>query len=157
MRKSFIQTKPHLTLLLACPIIAVIAWIRRSYAVDVQLYDTYYVLRIDLIAELLITITLITSLLYWITRNRTGFPQLTVAHVLGTIGIAIYITSTMGYPPNNAVDTWTTFSPQQYKEWEDMRVRFMGAVVTFGAFQLLLVANLIVKGVKGFRPQTPDR
>lgn len=148
MRKSFIQTKPHMLLLLACPIIAVIAWMRRSYSVDVQLYDTYYILRIDLIAEFLITIILITSLLYWLTRNRTGFPQLTAAHVLATIGIALYITSTMGYPPNNAVDTWSTFSPQQYKEWEDMRVRFVGAVVTFGAFQLLLVVNLIVKWIK---------
>jgi len=149
MRKSFIQTKPYLTLLLACPVIAVIAWIRRSYAVDVQLYDTYYVLRIDLIAELLITIILVTSLLYWLSRNRTGLPQLTAAHVLGTIGIAIYITSTMGYPPNTAVDTWNAFSPQQYKEWEDLRVRFIGAVVTLGAFQLLLLVNLIVKAVRG--------
>ncbi|MBO9613161.1 MAG: hypothetical protein J7619_10725 [Dyadobacter sp.] len=148
MRKSFIQTKPHLTLLLACPVIAIIAWIRRSYSVDVQLYDTYYIVRIDLIAEFLITIILITSLLYWLTRNRAGFPQLTAAHVLATIGIALYMTSTMGYPPNNAVDTWSTFSPQQYKEWEDMRVRFVGSVVTFGAFQLLLLANLIVKWVK---------
>lgn len=148
MRNSFIQTKPHLVLLLACPIIAVIAWMRRSYAVDVQLYDTFYVLRIDLIAEFLITIILITSLLYWLTRNRTGLPQLTAAHVLATIGIALYITSTTGYPPNNAMDTWATFSPQQYQEWEDMRVRFMGAVITFGAFQLLLVANLIMKWIK---------
>jgi hypothetical protein len=148
MRKSFIQTKPYLVLLLACPIIAVIAWIRRSYAVDVQLYDTYFVLPIDLIAEFLITIILITSLLYWLTRNRTGFPQLTAAHVLGTIGIALYITSSIGYPPNNAVDTWTTFSPQQYKEWEDMGLRFAGAVVTFGAFQILLIVNLIVKWLK---------
>ncbi|PSL34272.1 hypothetical protein [Dyadobacter jiangsuensis] len=146
MRKSFIQTKPHLVLLLACPVIAVIAWIRRSCTVDVQLYDTYYILGINLIAEFLITIILITSLLYWFTRNRTGFPQLTAAHVLGTIGIALYITSSTGYPPNNAIDT--AFSPQQYKEWEEMGLRFAGAVVTFGAFQLLLVANLIVKWIK---------
>lgn len=148
MRKTFIQTKPYLVLLLACPILAIIAWLRRSYAVDVQLYDTYYILRIDLIAEFLITIILITSLLYWLTRNRTGFPQLTAAHVLATIGIALYIISATGYPPNNAVDTWTPMSPQQYQTWQDLSTRFMMAVVTFAAFQLLLVANLVVKWVR---------
>lgn len=149
MRKSFIQTKPHIVLLLACPILAILAWLRRSYAVDVQLYDTYYVLRIDLIAEFLITIILITSLLYWLTRNRVGFPQLTAAHVLATIGIALYIISATGYPPNNAVDTWSPMSPQQYQSWQDLSARFMIAVVTFAAFQILLVANLIAKWVKG--------
>lgn len=149
MRKSFIHTKPNIVLLLACPILAIVAWLRRSYAVDVQLYDTYYVLRIDLVAEFLITIILITSLLYWLTRSRTGFPQLTAAHVLATIGIALYIVSATGYPPNNAVDTWKPMSPQQYQDWQDLNTRFMMAVVTFAAFQILLVANLIVRWVKG--------
>lgn len=148
MRKSFIQTKPYLVLLLACPILAIIAWIRRSYAVDVQLYDTYYVLRIDLVAEFLIIIMLIASLLYWLTRNRTGFPQLTAAHVLATIGIALYIVSATGYPPNTAVDTWKPMSPQEYQEWEELGMRFMIAVLTFVAFQILLLANLIVKWIK---------
>ncbi len=148
MRKSFIQTKPYLALLLACPIIAIVAWLRRSYAVDVQLYDTYYVLRIDLVAEFLIIIILIASLLYWLTRNRTGFPQLTAAHVLATIGIALYIVSATGYPPNNVVDTWKPMSPQQYQEWEELGMRFLMAVVTFAAFQILLVVNLIVKWIK---------
>lgn len=149
MRKSFIHTKPHLVLLLACPVIVVIAWLRRSYAVDVQLYDTYYVLRIDLLAEFLVTILLIGSLLYWLTRHREGFPQLTAAHVLATAGIALYIVSASGYPPNNAVDTWKPMSPQEYQEWEDLGKRFMIAVITFAAFQVLLVANLMVKWIKG--------
>lgn len=148
MRKSFIHTKPYLFLLLACPLIFLIAWLRRSYAVDVQLSATYYVLRMDLVAEFLIIIILTTSLLYWLTRNRTGFPQLTAAHVLGTVGIALYIVSTSGYPPNNAVDTWKPMSPQEYQDWEDLSIRFMMAVVTFAAFQVLLVANLIVKWIK---------
>jgi hypothetical protein len=149
MRKSFIQTKPYLVLLLACPILAIVAWLRRSYSVDVQLYDTYYVLRIDLVAEFLITIILITSLLYWLTRSRIGFPQLTVAHVLATIGIALYMASATGYPPNTAIDTWTPMSPQRYQEWQDMETRFMVAVITFASFQLLLLVNLVVKWVKG--------
>lgn len=149
MRKSFIQTKPYLVLLLACPIIAIVAWLRRSYAVDVQLSNTYYVLRIDLVAEFVITIILITSLLYWLTRNRTGFPQLTAAHVLATIGIALYLVSATGYPPNTAMDTWTPMSPQQYQEWENMQTRFMVAAITFVSFQLLLLVNLVVKWVKG--------
>lgn len=149
MRKSYIHTKPYLVLLLACPIIAVVAWLRRSYTVDVQLYDTYYLLRIDLLAEFLLTIILIGSLLYWLTRNRTGFPQLTAAHVLATIGIALYIVSATGYPPNNAVNTWAPMSPQQYRDWEDLSMRFMMAAVTFAAFQILLVANLIAKWIKG--------
>lgn len=148
MRKSFIHSKPYLVLVLACPVLAVIAWIRRSYAVDVQLYDTYYVLRIDLVAEFLITIILVASLLYWLTRNRDGFPQLTAAHVLATIGIALYIVSATGAPPNTAVDTWKPLTPQEYQEWEDLRMRFMTAVITFAAFQVLLVANLIVKWIK---------
>lgn len=149
MRNNFIHTKPHIVLLLACPVLAIVAWLRRSYAIDVQLHDTYYVLGINLVAEFLITIILITSLLYWLTRNRTGFPQLTAAHVLATIGIALYIISATGYPPNNDIDTWTPMSPQQYRAWEDLSIRFMMAVVTFAAFQLLLVANLIVKWVRG--------
>lgn len=149
MRKSFIHTKPYLVLLLACPVIAVIAWLRRSYTVDVQLYDTYYVLPIYLIAELLITIMLIASLLYWFTRNRAGFPQLTAAHVLATIGIAAYMVSTTGAAPNTAMDTWAPMSPQQYQDWHDLQMRFMVAAVTFASFQLLLPVNLIVKWAKG--------
>lgn len=150
MRKSFIHTKPYLVLLLACPILAIVAWLRRSYAVDVQLYDTYYILGINLVAEFLITIILITSFLYWLTRNRIGFPQLTAAHVLATIGIALYIISATGYPPNNPADTGTPMSPQQYQSWQDISMRFMMAVITFAAFQLLLIANLIVKWVGGY-------
>jgi heme/copper-type cytochrome/quinol oxidase subunit 1 len=149
MRQSFIHTKPNIVLLLSCPIIALIAWLRRSYAVDVQLYDTYYVLSISLIAEFLITIILITSLLYWLTRNRTGFPQLTAAHVLGTIGIALYMVGTTGYPPANAAGAQSPMSLQQYQSWQDLSTRFAVALVTFGAFQILLVANLIVKWIKG--------
>ncbi|SDD51699.1 hypothetical protein SAMN04487996_101215 [Dyadobacter soli] len=151
MRKSFIHSKPHLALLLACPVIAIIAWFRRSYTVDVQFHDTYYVLPVYLVAELLIAIMLFASLLYWVTRNRAGFPQLTAAHVLATIGIALYIVSTTGSAPNTAMDTWKPMSPQQYQEWEDLRMRFMMAVVTFAAFQVLLIANLIVKWVKAGR------
>jgi heme/copper-type cytochrome/quinol oxidase subunit 1 len=149
MRQSFIHTKPNIVLLLSCPIIALIAWLRRGYAVDVQLYDTYYVLSISLIAEFLITIILITSLLYWLTRNRTGFPQLTAAHVLGTIGIALYMVGTTGYPPANAAGAQSPMSLQQYQSWQDLSTRFAVALVTFGAFQILLVANLIVKWIKG--------
>lgn len=149
MRKSFIHTSPHIVLLLACPILAVVAWLRRSYAVDVQLSDTYYVLGIDLVAEILITILLITSLIYWLTRNRVGFPQLTAAHMLATIGIALYIISAAGYPPNNPVATGTPMLPQQYQSWQDLSMRFLLAVVTFAAFQILLVANLMVKWIKG--------
>jgi heme/copper-type cytochrome/quinol oxidase subunit 1 len=149
MRQSFIHTKPNIVLLLSCPIIALIAWLRRSYAVDVQLYDTYYVLSISLIAEFLITIILITSLLYWLTRNRTGFPQLTAAHVLGTIGIALYMVGTTGYPPANAAGAQSPMSLQQYQSWQNLSTRFAVALVTFGAFQILLVANLIVKWIKG--------
>ncbi|WP_342088624.1 hypothetical protein [Dyadobacter sp. OTU695] len=149
MRKSFIHTKPHIVLLLACPILAIVAWLRRSYSIDVQLYDTYYILGISLVAEILITIILITSLLYWLTRNRTGFPQLTAAHVLSTIGIALYIISATGYPPNNPVDTGIPMSPQQYQSWEDLSMRFMMAVAIFASFQILLLANLISRWVKG--------
>lgn len=149
MRQSFIHTKPNIVLLLSCPIIALVAWLRRSYAVDVQLYDTYYVLSMSLIAEILITIILITSLLYWLTRNRAGFPQLTAAHVLGTIGIAIYIVGTTGYPPTNAAGVQSPMSLQQYQSWQDLSTRFAVAVVTFAAFQILLVVNLIVKWIKG--------
>lgn len=148
MRKTFIQTRPYLILLLACPIVAVLAWLRRSFTVDVQLHDTYYVLRMDLVAEFLILIMLIASLLYWITRNRAGFAQLTAAHVLATAGIAIYIVGTAGSPPNTAMDTWAPMSPQQYQEWHDMQTRFMVASITFASFQLLLLINLIMKAVR---------
>lgn len=149
MRKTIIQTKPHIILLLSCLVIALVAWLRRDYSVDLQLYDTYYVISIALVAEFLITIILITSILYWLTRHRTGFPQLTAAHVLGTIGIALYLVSTSGTPPNNAIETWSPMSFQQYQSWEDLSLRFAVAMLTFASFQMLLLVNLVVKWIKG--------
>lgn len=149
MRKSIIYTKPYLILLLTCPVIALIAWLRRDYTADLQLYDTYYMIRVDLLSEGLIAIILIASLIYWLTRKRTGLPKLTAAHVLGTIGIALFLVSTMGMPPHNAGDAWVPMSPQQYQAWEELSTRFAMGLVTLAAIQLLLVANLIMKLIKG--------
>ncbi|MCF0074331.1 hypothetical protein LZD49_27860 [Dyadobacter sp. CY261] len=149
MRKSIIHTKPYLVLLFTCPVIGLIAWLRRDYAADLQLYDTYYVLNMGLVAEALITVMLIASIIYWLSRTRTGFPQLTAAHVLGTIGITLYLVSAMGTPPQTDAATWAPISPQQYREWDDLSTRFALGLVTLGSIQILLVANLIVKWFKG--------
>ncbi|MGV3603708.1 MAG: hypothetical protein ACO1N1_20980 [Dyadobacter fermentans] len=146
MRNNLITGKPWLPLLLTCAIVALIAWIRRGLVADVQLYDTYFVFEIHLLAGILITIMLVTSLLYRLTSQRNGLRQLTAAHVLGTIGLAIYIVSSAGHAPEQAN---ITMSFAEYKAWQDANARFAMALVALGSVQMLFVANLIAKWVKG--------
>lgn len=149
MRKSIINTRPYLVLLLTCPVIALIAWLRRDYSADLQLYDTWIAMKIPFLAGVLIASILLSGLAYWLTKRRAGFPQLAAMHVLGTIGIALYLVSATGMPPQAAEYIPTPMSVNRYQAWQDLTLRFAIGLVTFTAIQMILIANLVVKWVKG--------
>lgn len=147
MRQNLISDKPWIPFLLTCVIIALIAWMRREILADLQLKDTYLVVGIPFLAGTCGTIMAVSSLLYWLTRSRTGLRQLTAAHVLGTIGLSIYLVSAMGTSP--AADAARTVSPQEFQTWQEANQRFAVTLLVLFSLQLIFIANLIYKGVKG--------
>lgn len=149
MRKSIIQTQPHIPLLLTAPILGLIARIRQNNTAELQVYDTYLVISMGLLAGIFIGILLLASLLYWLTRQRTGLPQLTSAHVLGTIGIVIYLTCTAGQLTGSNADTGIPMSIPEYRAWQDSNARFAMALVALATIQMLFVVNLILKWIRG--------
>lgn len=149
MRKSIIRAQPYIPLLLTVPIIALIAWIRHDNNAELQVYDTYLVIGMGLLAGIFTGILLVTSLLYWLTRQRTGLRQLTSAHVLGTIGIMIYLICTSGPLAGAATDNGIPMSVPEYRAWQDSNARFAMALVALAAIQMLFVVNLIIKWVRG--------
>lgn len=148
MRKSIIHTQPYLVLLIACGLVAVIAWIRWNYLINIQISDTYLIATVQLLASCCAGIMLLTSLFYWLSRKRAGLPQLTAAHVLGSIGLSIYLVSKMGGPPKSNPGEWTVMSPPQYREWREYNDQFVVVLLIFLTFQLLFVANMIYKLMK---------
>ncbi len=136
MRKSIIQTQPYIALLTA-PILGLIAWIRHNNTAELQVYDTYLVISMGLLAGIFIGILLLTSLFYWLTRQRTGLPQLTSAHVLGTIGIVIYLICTSGQLADSSADTGIPMSVPEYRARQDSNARFAMALVALATIQLL--------------------
>lgn len=147
MRQNLISDKPWIPLLLTCAIIALIAWMRREIAPDLQFKDTYLVVGIPFLAGICGVIMALSSLLYWLTRSRTGLQQLTAAHVLGTIGLSIYLVSSMGTSPG--AETAGIVSPQEFQAWQEANQRFAVTLLVLFSVQLILIVNLIYKGVRG--------
>jgi hypothetical protein len=145
MRKNIIHTQPYIVLLIACGLLAVIAWIRWDNLIDIQLYDTYFVATVQFLAGVCGGIMLVTSVFYWFSRERPGLPQLTAAHVLGSIGLSIYMVASMGGPPQRNPGQWTVLSPPQYQEWKDKSDMLAVLLLVFLTFQLLFIANMVYK------------
>jgi hypothetical protein len=147
MLRNLIQQKPYIPLAAASLIIALIAWLRKDYIVDLQYYDTYYIVPVYLLAALCAMIMLISSLLYWFSRMRPGIVQLTTLHVLGTIAIALYLTTAMGTPANAAAAD-IPMSIGDYRLLQDLNFRMLAILVILGVLQLLLVVNIAIKLVR---------
>lgn len=145
MRQNLISDKPWIPLLLTCALIGLIAWMRREIATDLQLKDTYLVVGIPFLAGICGLIMALSSFLYWLTRSRTGLRQLTAVHVLGTIGLSIYLVSSMGTSQVAA----GTVSPQEFQAWQEANRRFSVSLLVMLSLQLVFVSNLIYKMVKG--------
>lgn len=148
MLRNFIQQKPYIPFAATSVIIALIAWLRKDYVVELQYYDTYYIVPVYLIAALCMVILLVTGLLYWLTRRRQGLIQLTTLHVLGTIAVSLYLTAAMGLPANKAASDLPR-SIGEYRMLQDLNFQMLAILVVLGVLQILFLVNILVKITRG--------
>ncbi|GAB2528134.1 hypothetical protein [Spirosoma aerophilum] len=84
-----ILRKPHLISWLAIPALVLIGLWFRQHTVDVQLYDTYYVIDNGHFALAESAFLLVAGLGYWFLQRTGKTPNgaLTAVHLLPTIGL----------------------------------------------------------------------
>lgn len=147
MLKKYFLEKAYIPLLTTIAILTILAILKKGYSADLQIGDTYYVLTINLLVGCFAVLLLLQSFLYWLIIDRKKLRQLTAIHVLGTIGLMIYIVSIVGSNTQtpDSVTLW------DYKKMQDQSSLFLFCMVTLLALQTLLFINIGYAFWKGKR------
>ena len=144
MLKKFILKKPFIPLSFTILVIILIAFYKKGYLADVQIFDAYFVLTINFLGGVFGMILLLDSIIYWLARNRKIVPMLTVVQVIGTIGITLYLICVMGSPPNSRIALGKILTIDEYRHLNELNMQFILGIAMLGLMQLLLVVNLII-------------
>ena len=102
--------KAYLTCWLTIPILILIGLLFNRHTIDIQLYDTYFIIsnpHFILAASLLL---LLIGLGYWLINRRGKFPDrvLIAVHLLLTVGVLLLFAVPMSQV-NGVLSTWLTW------------------------------------------------
>lgn len=147
MLKKYFLEKAYIPLLTTIVILTILAIIKKGYSADLQIGDAYYVLTINFLVGCFAVLLLLQSFLYWLIIDRKKLRQLTAIHVLGTIGLMIYIVSIVG----SNTQTPDSITLWDYKKMQDQSSLFLFCMVTLLALQTLLFINIGYAFWKGKR------
>lgn len=120
--------KPYLTSWLTIPILILFGLLFNRHTIDIQLYDTYFVianLHFVLAASLLL---LLIGLGYWLINRRGKAPNrvLTAIHLLLTVGVLLLFAAPVS-EINMVLSAW-----------------FMWGVIALLLAQLLYLVNIFI-------------
>ena len=144
MLKKIIVEKPFLPLSFTIVLVLLIALYKNGYLADLQLYGTYLVIPIPLLAGLFVVILGISSLIYWFIRKRNLVMQLTAVHVFGTIGIVLYLMFFLGSAPDSKIALGYSLSIAEYQKLRQLNNQFALGILLLGLIQLLLVIHILI-------------
>ncbi|QDK78238.1 hypothetical protein EXU85_06355 [Spirosoma sp. KCTC 42546] len=127
-------SKPYLISWLAIPVLSLIGLLFRQHTVDVQLYDTYYVIGNTHVALAGSVVLLVIGAGYWLIdwQSKTPNSLLVVLHLLLTIGVLV-LSVLPAFGGDNLI-------PSDWLVW---------LLLTFVLAQFIYLINIVAAWIRG--------
>ena len=100
---NLLSTKPHKLAFFAIPIILALALINLQSKIDIQVFDTYFVLTTLQLAMVFTLVLAVSGSVYFFLRNKILFPWMTQTHIVSTVStcilsicLSLYFTKALG-------------------------------------------------------------
>lgn len=148
MLKNPVLRSPHISLGITIILTWIITLVRKGCLVDIQIYDTYFVIGLYQVTAFFSVILVISSILYWLSSTRTLLKPLSFVHIIGTIVVVIYLTSTAGYLPDTQNNMDIPMKIMEYQKVKEKESAFVFGIIVLVILQLLLIVNYIVAHFK---------
>ncbi len=137
---KLIKNKPYKLLWSVIPVILTLSFFEFNREVDLQLHDTYIVMRPINVALLLSIFAGLTGLVYWLMRNKKLVDWLMIFHVIITI-VAILIIVIYILFLNNILS-------KNIDSFETIHQSVLYVVLIFMMSQLLFLVNIGIGLIK---------
>lgn len=147
---NYIQRKPYVLFLVLIVILLSFGFYRGDETLDINIYDTYYIISWKFLMILISSIYGLLTLIYFslIKLNFTLINWMTISHVLvSIIGLVVVFALPLLIRENAPEDFTTLLSNMDFNEKIGLGI-FIFIFALFG-IQLLFFANVIFALIKG--------
>jgi hypothetical protein len=143
MNRKVIFSQPYFILWVAVPVILIIAYFRKSFVLDIQLSDTYYVIPIGVLGGFFSIMAGFNGLVYWLFKTKNLVETATWIQVIGSILTALFLVVLAGSveKPNLA---GTFLSAADFKRDQDHNTQVLFGMLIWIVSQILFLLNVTV-------------
>lgn len=154
MIKKILARPYHLFLLIAIMTLLVAIFFRRE-TIDIHLHDTYFVIQVSLIHELLAFYLILVWILYHLTFNFLLSKVLIWVHLLSVISLpllVIYTYNSYNPSPESLRRYYDYSNYESFKRYSNVKAIMLVAIVTLQALcPLNLIAGMIRHSIRSLK------
>ncbi|MCP3927934.1 MAG: hypothetical protein GY705_02400 [Bacteroidetes bacterium] len=141
--------QPYKIIWWAIPIVLGISLIKKNFAIDIQMHDTYFIIDSTHAGILLSIFLIILGVIYWLTKNLKLINWMTIFHVLVSILIILSILFFLMNP--NIVSENHDIKNFNFEYHRRVNQMVLAGISVWILSQLIFIINLTVSIIRNQR------